>query len=197
MANIIRCGGGSAVLTTKNITQNGTYNASSDNADGFSSVSVNVSGGSSYVDISTFAHYFKRNTTTPTVTKISDYEYSLSFQDQSTAGYELCSFSVSLPKGIYVAEIKATVNKNTGLTSQYLWGIYSSRTTSGAQSVNANPKDGYSTYVPFDRTDTNEHTYYVPILVPEDGTAYICFGMSDDNNQNATVTVSSLKIRST
>ena len=33
------------VLTTKSITQNGTYNASSDSADGYSSVTVNVSGG--------------------------------------------------------------------------------------------------------------------------------------------------------
>ena len=34
------------VLTTKSITENGTYNASSDNADGYSSVNVNVQGGS-------------------------------------------------------------------------------------------------------------------------------------------------------
>ena len=33
------------VLTTKNITANGTYNASSDSADGYSSVTVSVSGG--------------------------------------------------------------------------------------------------------------------------------------------------------
>ena len=33
------------VLTTKSITANGTYNASSDNADGYSSVTVSVSGG--------------------------------------------------------------------------------------------------------------------------------------------------------
>lgn len=39
----------SATLTTKSITQNGTYNASSDNADGYSSVTVNVSGGGSAV----------------------------------------------------------------------------------------------------------------------------------------------------
>lgn len=32
-------------LTTKSITANGTYNASSDNADGYSTVTVNVSGG--------------------------------------------------------------------------------------------------------------------------------------------------------
>ncbi len=36
---------GSATLITKSITANGTYNASSDNADGYSSVTVNVSGG--------------------------------------------------------------------------------------------------------------------------------------------------------
>lgn len=38
-----------STLTTKNITQNGTYNASSDNADGYSSVVVNVSGGGAVV----------------------------------------------------------------------------------------------------------------------------------------------------
>ena len=36
----------SPTLITKSITENGTYNASSDNADGYSSVTVNVSGGS-------------------------------------------------------------------------------------------------------------------------------------------------------
>lgn len=35
------------VLGTKTITENGTYNASSDNLDGYSSVTVNASGGSS------------------------------------------------------------------------------------------------------------------------------------------------------
>lgn len=37
--------GSTPTLITKNITANGTYNASSDNADGYSSVTVNVSGG--------------------------------------------------------------------------------------------------------------------------------------------------------
>lgn len=41
----VNVSGGSATLITKSITQNGTYAASSDNADGYSSVSVNVSGG--------------------------------------------------------------------------------------------------------------------------------------------------------
>lgn len=40
---LLSTGSGSATLITKTITQNGTYNASSDNADGYSSVTVNVS----------------------------------------------------------------------------------------------------------------------------------------------------------
>lgn len=49
MANIIKIGGGggaSPVLITKTITSNGTYSAASDNADGYSEVTVSVSGGS-------------------------------------------------------------------------------------------------------------------------------------------------------
>ena len=41
---LYRCGGGGggSTLITKNITQNGTYNASDDNADGYSSVTVDI-----------------------------------------------------------------------------------------------------------------------------------------------------------
>lgn len=43
--------GSTPTLITKTITQNGTYNASSDNADGYSSVTVNVSGGGGYTEL--------------------------------------------------------------------------------------------------------------------------------------------------
>lgn len=43
--------GGSPVLITKNILSNGTYNAQNDNADGYSSVTVNVSGGGGSTNI--------------------------------------------------------------------------------------------------------------------------------------------------
>lgn len=55
---------GSATLTTKTITQNGTYNASSDNADGYSSVTVNVSGGGGASDAD-YKAFVERSTTTP------------------------------------------------------------------------------------------------------------------------------------
>ena len=48
MANLLEqlnLGGGSAVLTEKTITENGTYLASDDGADGYSRVIVNVAGG--------------------------------------------------------------------------------------------------------------------------------------------------------
>lgn len=44
-------GGGSATLITKEITANGTYNASDDSADGYSSVTVNVSSGGSSMNV--------------------------------------------------------------------------------------------------------------------------------------------------
>lgn len=37
--------GGTAVLVSKTVTENGTYDPADDNADGYSSVTVNVSGG--------------------------------------------------------------------------------------------------------------------------------------------------------
>lgn len=41
----VTSGGGGSTLGTKTITQNGTYNATDDNLDGYSEVTVNVSGG--------------------------------------------------------------------------------------------------------------------------------------------------------
>lgn len=47
-------GGSSPVLITKSITANGTYDAEDDDADGYSSVTVNVSGGSAQTATGTF-----------------------------------------------------------------------------------------------------------------------------------------------
>ena len=44
-------GSGSSTLTTKTITLNGTYLASDDNADGYSSITVNVQGGASMSEV--------------------------------------------------------------------------------------------------------------------------------------------------
>lgn len=199
MSNIIEIGGGgsgSAVLIPKTITANGVYSASSDSADGYDVVTVNVESGG-FIPVSLFDFFYNKNTSTPSINHISNYEVALSFTDQNSTGYELCSFSVPLNKGIYIAEIKATVDKNTGLASQYTWGIYSANASGGAN-INANtPKETASlnTYVPFDTSDTSEHTYYVPINIVSNGTGYICFATAADNGVNATISVSSLRIK--
>lgn len=53
---LYRCGGGgsASTLITKSVTQNGTYDAIDDNADGYSSVTVNVSGGCTIMDKATW-----------------------------------------------------------------------------------------------------------------------------------------------
>ena len=63
--------GTTPTLITKSITQNGTYNASSDSADGYSSVTVNVSGGGSMNTSTNFA--------------ISNNDYTLTFSNIQSA----------------------------------------------------------------------------------------------------------------
>lgn len=54
-------GGGSSTLITKTITQNGTYSAQDDNADGYSEVNVNVQGKITYESLC-FATYVGNDT---------------------------------------------------------------------------------------------------------------------------------------
>lgn len=66
-----------ATLTTKSITSNGTYNASSDNADGYSSVTVNVSGGGGTYQAKT---NINPTTSSQTITPDSGYDALSSVQ---------------------------------------------------------------------------------------------------------------------
>lgn len=88
MANSIRLGGGgsggSATLITKSITQNGTYLATNDNADGYSEVTVNVSGGS----IPTLKlNEGKLNVRTGVISADSNYYYSDPFPCPMTTAF--------------------------------------------------------------------------------------------------------------
>ena len=62
-------GGGSATLVSKTITENGTYNPADDQADGYSSVVVNVptgSGGYTHVYFTTVGHFVLSGTPSAT-----------------------------------------------------------------------------------------------------------------------------------
>lgn len=76
---------GGATLTTKSITANGTYNASSDNADGYSSVTVNVPHvGPQFALIGQSTHTLSEYTNTSTA-EIIDTEINIKNTD-----YVLC-----------------------------------------------------------------------------------------------------------
>lgn len=151
-----------------------------------------------YENISNFDNYFHRNSSTPVVNHISNDEVSISYQDQSASGYEGASFSISLSAGLYVAEIYATLSNNTGLNTNYAWGIYSTTNSTNAQDFQNGitlDTSTYNTYTPFNRSDTAEHYYEVPIKMLSAGTAYLCFATPADNGTNTSITVRSLKIR--
>lgn len=151
-----------------------------------------------YEDISDFSFYYKINMYNPTITKISNEEFQFVGQVYSDSGYELCSFSIPLSKGIYIAEMYITLNKNTGLkTDQYGWGLYSTDSSEWARS-NGNSvfeNRGVDTYVAFDTSDTQEHLYSLPIMMRTDGIGYICFAMAADDYNNTIFNCRSLKIR--
>lgn len=99
MSNIIKLGGGggsSPVLVTKSITANGTYNASSDNADGYSSVTVNVAGGGSVLDTKitsagTYTDYDPWNANSASKNNFT-YVHGDYFLDNGTPRQEICGF---------------------------------------------------------------------------------------------------------
>lgn len=109
-------GSGSATLITKSITQNGTYNASSDNADGYSSVTVNVSGGGGSISRLFTANYWVD--TSGNVHNIEDDEgntisaeaisipspKAIDYGEVGNIKYLDCSNLVSISGSIYLGE---------------------------------------------------------------------------------------------
>lgn len=80
-------GGGSATLITKSITDNGTYYAEDDDADGYSSVTVSVSGGSSNFVTGTFTgQASEKGSAKSIIVPYSGSGYPLSLAIYPTAG---------------------------------------------------------------------------------------------------------------
>ena len=102
MANIIRLDGGTgggSVLITKSITQNGNYNATDDGADGYSSVSVSVSGGGGNFTPISWANETHNVQSNRTIT-ISQDGYTLNSPISSqTQCVGVLSMPITLPTG--------------------------------------------------------------------------------------------------
>lgn len=141
--------GTTPTLTTKNITQNGTYNASSDNADGYSSVTVNVSGGggSKYgatggtflgdVDADGVLSY---DSNTPTdlvfsgVRDLGDYALNHRFQYTTSSGNIVSSAFIGL-SSIKSVSFPDLENITGNYSMQYAFGNCSNLTSANLSSL--------------------------------------------------------------
>ena len=138
--------GGGSVLTEKSITQNGVYNASSDNADGYSKVTVNVSGGT--VNL-------QRKTVTPTtsqqqVTPDSGYDgLSKVTVNRIPSEYIIPSGSLNITaNGTYDVTEKASVNANVPSSGGGKFGVLVDRsiTTVTAEDLAGVTQIGHYTF---------------------------------------------------
>ena len=108
-------------LITKSITANGTYNASSDNADGYSSVTVNVSGGASNFVTGTF----KGTTTNAAMDVTLNYSgsgYPVSFDIYPTEGAYKSGGTFYQLVQRYATEIFTGVKCDMSSTPSYIGG---------------------------------------------------------------------------
>ena len=103
--------GGGATLITKSITANGTYNASSDNADGYSSVTVNVSGGGGGVE-------YESGTWTPS-------------QDIAQPTISFQNTHATLPYAVSIVDAESDV---AGANSVIAWEIVNFHAAYGSES---------------------------------------------------------------
>ena len=99
----VNVSGGTPTLITKTITENGTYSAEDDDADGYSEVTVNVSGGISIDDIATNTAPSGAITLGSGVTTIENYAFD---------GKPITSIT-----GQNVTDVKQNALQNTSITS--------------------------------------------------------------------------------
>ena len=85
-------GGGSSTLISKTITQNGTYDPANDNADGYSEVTVNVSGGTNHPG-NPFVYY--KDYIRATGTQYIDTGYKLPADQTNVIIMMVCKYNMS------------------------------------------------------------------------------------------------------
>lgn len=109
--------GTSPTLTTKSITANGTYNASSDNADGYSSVTVNVSGGGTSAQIAT-GSVTGDGTTTLAISCNFEPDFIYVYGDMSASASNRGVVSITILKDTfaYMSNDSSTSNTNENFT---------------------------------------------------------------------------------
>lgn len=146
-------GGGGATLITKTITTNGTYNAEDDDADGYSSVTVNVSGGSG-----------------------KNFQYSVGRDEVSSTSYTATDLTVTVSKaGSYKCYWVMDRNTTSGTSGSQL---YKNGTAVGSAhtswTYNGNNRNGMNC----EETLTFAANDVIVVMARSRSTSYIC-GVSD------------------
>lgn len=162
----------SSTLITKNITQNGTYNASADNADGYSQVTVNVSGGgtSHFCDVDFTKGNFIINNVT--------YDSNGATFPSTYNGYILIPFaragmtiifdvtSMTLASGSHRRFVMGTASTGFIYRSTGVWSFYASSTWENTSITDGSYFDNSTVKVYID--DQNKwHIYKDNVLVFE------------------------------
>lgn len=165
MANIIKLGGGGGstpVLITKSITQNGNYNASSDNADGYSEVIVAVSGGMQTISL----HEGLLDINNGNITSDSNYYYSDEFDMPS--GYVLFDFgAISYTTGIALYNSDSTYYNGFSNHQSRRYVSFSSYYQAGRKARLSFAKANIQDVIVFDYSAHKVYTGSTPIVTAE------------------------------
>lgn len=130
-------GGGGADLGTKTITQNGTYNASSDNLDGYSQVTVNVQGGITPTGTKSIS-ISSNGTTTEDVTNYASAEITVNVPTgtaRTSSDLTVSGATVTAPAGLYASSASKSVASGTAGTPTATKGTVSNHSVSVTPSV--------------------------------------------------------------
>lgn len=140
----IPTGGAAPTLVTKSITANGTYNASSDNADGYSSVTVNVqASGTNVIHVqyiasadalstsaggNTLAYY--NNYISPNIAGLTEYVcWTMVTNNTATGNYAKSSYHFG--------------NSNINSTNKYVRTFYRGSGATGSSNYTTNQANNY------------------------------------------------------
>lgn len=189
--------GGSATLITKNITANGTYNASSDNADGYSSVTVNTPS----IPSGTHVDPWNIKSANQLNIKYQNSYYDIvngaltdviEFYVNTTSGYEGMSILIPNKYGLesgktYTMTFSLNVPTTTVINSTvYVYGIKHSNTDVatpvGSNTFNIQPD------VDFDPTSVGTQTVSITFTASSSNYIYFMFARVKNNSEMWTIT---------
>lgn len=155
----VGAGGGQATLITKSVTQNGTYNAQDDNADGYSSVTVNVSGSASAMDL-------LFSSSLPDDKKIT---VDLSGYNGILIIGRMKSGSTGAPPSRSMCSVFVNISHGSTVSAIAVYGATVSSSTSDQAYRSVVVTDSYIQFGDghhvTGRTDSTDNTYAVPIRV--------------------------------